>query len=127
LLEVRFGVVVSATGTDLDLGGMFYETFVAMELDRQISWLHDRPQLFHFRDRDQREVDIVLEHRNGSVSAVEVEATATVHSRDFRGLRHLKDKLGDRFNAGALLYTGANTVPFGEHLAAVPLCGLWSP
>jgi predicted AAA+ superfamily ATPase len=113
--------------TDLDLGGMFYETFVAMELDRQISWLDDRPQLFHFRDRDQREVDIVLEHRDGSVSAVEVKATATVHARDFRGLTHLKDKLGARFKAGALLYTGANTVPFGERLAAVPLCGLWSP
>jgi predicted AAA+ superfamily ATPase len=113
--------------TDLDLGGMFYETFVAMELDRQISWLDDRPQLLHFRDRDQREVDIVLEHRDGSVSAVEVKATATVHARDFRGLTHLKDKLGARFKAGALLYTGANTVPFGERLAAVPLCGLWSP
>jgi hypothetical protein len=36
---------------------MFYETFVAMELHRQISWLDDRPHLFHFRDRDQREVD----------------------------------------------------------------------
>jgi len=62
---------------------MFYETFVAMELDRQISWLDDRPQLFHFRDRDQREVDIVLEHRDGSVTAIEVKASATVRARDF--------------------------------------------
>jgi predicted AAA+ superfamily ATPase len=127
LLASLVGADERRIGTDLDRGGMFYETFVAMELDRQISWLDDRPQLCHFRDRDQREVDIVLEHRNGSVSAVEVKATATLRSRDFRGLRHLKDKLGDRFNAGALLYTGANTVPFGERLAAVPLCGLWSP
>lgn len=82
---------------------MFYETFVAMELHRQISWLDDRPQLFHFRDRDQREVDIVIERLN-----------------------HLKDKLGSRFKAGALLYTGANTVPFSDRLAAVPLAGLWS-
>lgn len=113
--------------TDLHLGGMFYETFVAMELDRQISWLDDRPRLFHFRDRDQREVDIVLEHRDGSVSAIEVKASATVRARDFRGLRHLRDKLGDRFKAGALLYAGASTVPFGERLAAVPICGLWAP
>jgi hypothetical protein len=28
-----------------------------MQLHRQISWLDDRRQLFHFRDRDQREVD----------------------------------------------------------------------
>lgn len=112
--------------TDLNLGGMFYETFVAMELDRQISWLDDRPQLFHFRDRDQREVDIVLEHRDGSVSAIEVKASATVRLGDLRGLIHLRDKLGDRFKAGVLLYTGASTVPFGERLAAVPICGLWT-
>lgn len=113
--------------TDLDLGGMFYETFVAIELHRQISWLDDRPQLFHFRDRDQREVDIVIEHRDGSISAVEVKSAATVHERDFRGLNHLKDKIGTRFKAGALLYAGANTVSFGDRLAAVPLSGLWAP
>lgn len=112
--------------TDLDLGGMFYETFVAMELDRQMSWLEDRPQMFHFRDRDQREVDIVLEHRDGTVSAVEAKASATVRPQDFRGLEHLRDKLGKNFNAGALLYTGASTVPFGDRIAAVPLCGLWA-
>jgi predicted AAA+ superfamily ATPase len=127
------GLLASLVGTDarriesdLDLGGTFYETFVAMELDRQISWLEDRPQLFHFRDRDQREVDIVLEHRDGSVSAVEVKASATVRPNDFNGMKHLRDKLGDRFKAGALLYSGANTVSFGDRLAAAPLCGLWA-
>lgn len=127
------GVLASLIGaderrieSDLALGGTFYETFVAMELERQISWLDDRPQLFHFRDRDQREVDVVLEHRDGSVSAVEVKASATVRSNDLHGLRYLRDKLGERFAGGALLYTGAGTVPFGDRLAAVPLCGLWT-
>lgn len=113
--------------TELGLGGMFFETFVAMELHRQISWLEDRPQLFHFRDRDQREVDLVIEHRDGSVCAVEVKAAASVAERDFRGLNYLKAKLGNAFKAGALLYTGADTVAFGERLTAVPLSGLWSP
>jgi uncharacterized protein len=126
LLASLVGADERRIGTDLDLGGMFCETFVAMELDRQTSWLDDRPQLFHFRDREQREVDIVIEHRDGSVSGIEVKASATLRAQDFRGLRHLEDKLGDRFNAGALLYTGARTVPFGARLAAVPLCGLWA-
>ena len=29
------------------------------------------------------------------------------------------------FKAGALLYTGANIIPFGDRLAAVPISGLW--
>ncbi|HEX4345114.1 MAG TPA: ATP-binding protein [Solirubrobacteraceae bacterium] len=127
LLAYLVGANERRIETDLELGGMFYETFVAMELYRQISWLDDRPQLFHFRDRDQRGVDIVIEHRDGSVCAVEVKAAATVHERDFRGLNHLKDKLGSEFKAGVLLYTGANTVSFGDRLAAVPLSGLWAP
>jgi predicted AAA+ superfamily ATPase len=126
LLAYLVGADEVRIAADPDLGGKFFETFVAMELDRQISWLADRPQLFHFRDRDQREVDIVLEHRDGSVTAVEVKSAATVHKSDFRGLAFLRDKLGPAFKAGALLYTGANTLPFGDRLAAVPMSGLWS-
>jgi predicted AAA+ superfamily ATPase len=126
LLAYLVGADASRIADNPDLGGMFFETFVAMELDRQISWLDDRPQLFHFRDREQREVDLVMEHRDGSVSAVEVKSAATVYERDFRGLAFLRDKLGQAFKAGALLYTGASTVPFGDRLAAVPISGLWS-
>jgi len=41
-------------------------------------------------------------------------------------LTRLRDKLGSAFKAGALLYAGANTVPFGDRLAAVPISGLWT-
>ncbi|MBI4898132.1 MAG: ATP-binding protein [Actinobacteria bacterium] len=126
LLAYLVGADDRRIAADAQLGGMFFESFVAMELERQISWLDDRPQMYHFRDRDQREVDIVLEHRDGSVTAVEVKSAATVHRSDFRGLALLRDKLGSSFKAGALLYTGASTVPFGDRLAAVPLSGLWS-
>lgn len=126
LLAYLLGADERRLGSDPGIKGKVLETFVAMELTRQISWLDDRPQLHHFRDRDQREVDIVIEHRDGSVTAVEVKAAATVRAPDLRGLIHLRDKLGDRFKAGALLYTGGRTVPFGDRLAAVPLIGLWA-
>lgn len=66
----------------------------------------------------------MIEHRDGSITAVEVTSSATVHQRDLRGLALLRDELGGRFKAGALLYTGANTVPIGDRLAAVPISGL---
>lgn len=108
------------------LAGIAFETFIAMELQRQIAWQDNPPRLFHYRDRDGREVDLVLERRDGSVAAVEVKAAASASSGDFRGLRHLRDKLGTRFKAGVLLYTGEHTVPFEDRLAAVPLCGVWA-
>ena len=63
---------------------------------------------------------------SNNLLAVEVKSAATVHKGDFRGLAFLRDKLGRAFKAGALLYTGANTLPFGDRLAAVPMSGLWT-
>jgi predicted AAA+ superfamily ATPase len=107
------------------LAGPALETFVAMELLRQCTWSGHQPSLFHYRDNQQREVDIVLEQRSGEIAGVEVKSGASVKSRDFAGLRHLRNKLGDRFKAGVVLYTGERTLPFGDRLAAVPVCGLW--
>ncbi len=110
---------------DATLAGPIFETFAAMELLRQSDWSALEPSLFHYRDSQQREVDIVLELRSGEVAGVEVKSAATVTARDFAGLRHLRSKLGSRFKAGVVLYTGERTLPFGDRLAAVPLCGLW--
>jgi len=108
------------------VAGTTLESFVAMELLRHADWT-DRPvQLFHYRDKQQREVDIVIERHNGDVIGIEVKASATPAAGDFTGLRYLRDKLGDRFKAGVVLHTGADTLPFGDRLAAVPVAGLWS-
>jgi uncharacterized protein len=105
--------------------GMFFETFVAMELVRQSEWAMEEVQLYHYRDKAQREADVLMERNNGEIVAIEVKSAASADERDFRGLRFLRDKLGARFKSGALLYTGDKTLPFGERLAAVPIAGLW--
>ena len=108
------------------LAGPVLETFATMELARQCDWAQSPASLFHYRDKQQREVDVVLELGSGEVAGVEIKAAASAHARDFAGLRHLRDKLGERFKAGVVLYTGARTLSFGDRLAAVPLCGLWT-
>ena len=47
-------------------------------------------------------------------------------SKDFRGLKKLREATGDRFTTGVVLYDGEDTVPFGEGLFAVPLGRLWN-
>ena len=108
------------------IAGTVLESFVAMELLRQSGWA-DRPvELFHYRDKQQREVDVILERHDGTVVGIEVKASATPTVNHFAGLRHLRDTLGDRFKAGVILHSGADTLPFGDRLAAVPVSGLWS-
>ncbi|HET8970395.1 MAG TPA: DUF4143 domain-containing protein [Candidatus Nanopelagicales bacterium] len=112
--------------TDDKIAGMTFETFAVMELLRHAEWLDRPPRPYHYRDRDGREVDLVLEHPNGDVIGIEVKAAASIRSSDLRGLRHLHAKIGDRFRGGAVLYTGEATVPFGNGLFAVPLSALWT-
>ncbi|GAA5063272.1 ATP-binding protein [Nocardia callitridis] len=105
--------------------GPLLEGFVTMELARQLTWSDEEAQLFHYRTRDQIEVDAVLENRRGEVVGIEVKAASTVNSGDFRGLRHLSDRIGDDFQVGIVLHTGQQTQTFGPKMLAVPVSALW--
>jgi predicted AAA+ superfamily ATPase len=105
--------------------GHLLEGFVLMELARQLTWSDTRAELFHYRTRDMVEVDAVLESRQGKVVGIEVKAASTVGADDFRGLRHLAERLGDDFVAGIVMYTGQQTLPFGPKLRAMPVAALW--
>lgn len=106
--------------------GPLVETFVLGELTRQLA-LTDQPvRLYHYHDRDQYEVDAVLESASGEVVACEVKAAETVRSEDFRGIQRLARRLGDQLVAGVVLYAGGQPLPFGDKLRAWPISALWT-
>jgi len=119
------GVGAEDLRRDRSLLGQLLETFVFQELRRHADWRDAPVQLFHFRDRDGAEVDLVMEHAGGALAGVEVKASSTVRGRDFRGLRKLARAVGERFVRGAVLYDGETTARFGERLYAVPIRRLW--
>ncbi|MFT4034191.1 MAG: DUF4143 domain-containing protein [Patulibacter sp.] len=125
LLLALLGADAERIVSDPQLAGLVIETFVANEVTRLAEALVIRPRLYHLRDRDGREVDLIIERRDGMVAAVEVKSSATVGPKDFRGLRYLRQRLGDRFLVGCVLYTGRATVPAGGGLWAVPVSALW--
>ena len=82
--------------------------------------------LHHYRDKDQDEVDIVVENEQGALVGIEVKASATVHANDFKGMRKLLDNCGDDLKLGLVLYDGMKVVPFGDRLFAAPMSCLWT-
>jgi predicted AAA+ superfamily ATPase len=106
--------------------GQLLETFVFQELRRQAGSQPEAVSFYHFRHRDDHEVDIVLE-QGESLAGVEVKASGTVRAEDFRGLRKLQEIAGDRFACGVVLYDGEVSLPFGPRLFALPMQTLWTP
>lgn len=125
------GLACALLGIDTDmlrkdraLLGHVLETFVYQELRRQASWQQHPVHFYHFRDREKTEIDIILEY-SGRLAGVEVKASSTVRSDDFKGLRKFMEATESRFAAGVVLYDGEAVVPFGRHLYAVPISSLW--
>ncbi len=108
------------------LAGGLFETFVVMELVKQASWSTTPVELYFYRDSDKREVDVVVESASGDVVAIEAKTAAATTASDLRGLRVLRDKLGERFKAGVIVYSGEHTLPVDDRIWAVPISGLWN-
>ena len=105
--------------------GPLLEGFVLSELARQLTWSTELAELYHYRDHNKVEVDIVLENRRRQVIGIEVKAASTIRAEDFAGLRRLADRLGDDFLVGIALYTGNTTLPFGPRFRAMPVSAIW--
>jgi uncharacterized protein len=124
LLAHLLGADEARIGDDDQVTGRLLESFVAMELLRLSEWADTDVRLHHYR-QGRDEIDLVMESRSGEIIAVEVKASATIRSRDYAAIVKLRDARGERFRAGVVVYTGAQTVPLGDRICAMPVSGLW--
>lgn len=124
LAAALLGMNAVRLDADRSMLGHLLESFVYNELRRQAGWQTEEIGFYHFRDKDQFEVDIVMETESGEGVAVEVKAAATVTEKDFRSLKKLKAMLGKPWIVGLVFYDGDTVLPFGEELYAVPISAL---
>jgi len=106
--------------------GALLESFVTAELLRQRTWSAEEYELFHYRDRDGSEVDLVIELADGRVIGIEVKASTTYRGDQFNGLRTMRDLLGDRFAGGFVLSTATTGYRYSDRLYGLPVSALWS-
>lgn len=100
-------------------------SFVVQQLIAQAGWTDTRLKFWHYRDRDQKEVDCVIT-RGSAVWGVEVKTARSVNQADSKGLQRLADQTGDDFRGGIVIYSGESTVRLGdERFLVVPISKLW--
>ena len=105
--------------------GALLESFVVQQLICQAGWIDSELRFSHYRDKDQVEVDLVIEHGK-KVWGVEVKKAASVQAKDGAGLARLASQSGSHFRGGILLYTGSNCLPLAtDNCFAVPMDRLW--
>lgn len=114
----RDGIIENA-----DRLGKLVETFVynALAATADVS---DRYRIYHYRDRDKREIDFLVEDDRGRMLGIEVKAGSAVRSDDFRHL----DWFRDRFRPDLIpivLNTGPEPLSFGKGRRAVPIASLF--
>lgn len=102
MLSALVGANADRLRTDDGLAGALFETFVAMELERQAAWSPEPLSFWHYREGE----------RNGSVARLQWPRPHPRAHRDSHGQR-------------CVLYAGDRTLPFGDGLWAVPLRALW--
>ena len=127
LLASARGLTFARVKADRATFGGLLESFVFSEVLKLMTASDLRLMPHHFRDRDMREVDIVLERDDGMIAGIEVKASATVKSGDFAGLRALAEACGDRFAFGVVLYDNTDVrcrLAAGWWRRHCPVCGI---
>ncbi|MES2608273.1 MAG: ATP-binding protein [Pseudomonadota bacterium] len=106
--------------------GMLLETFAFTQLAALLDCQAERYILSHYRDRENREIDFIVENEQGALVGIEVKPGSVVSNDDFKHLRWFKERMAlDMPFTGIVLYSGNYCVPFGDGFWAIPLHALW--
>jgi predicted AAA+ superfamily ATPase len=105
--------------------GALLESFVTMELIKQQTWTTAPFELFHFRDRNGPEVDIVMEFADGEVFLIEVKASQSYRSDYFTHMKKLAASIGNRCLGGVVLGTAPYAFRHADKFWGLPISALW--
>jgi predicted AAA+ superfamily ATPase len=133
LLSQRTASLLNVTNLSRDLNadramvGKYLGIFVVQQIIAQAQWTDPSLRFCHYREKDQVEVDLVIE-RGSDVWGVEVKASESITEKDGAGLRRLAKLAGKNFRGGFLIYNGSMTwnLPSDKRFMAVPVSKFWT-
>lgn len=104
------GITAPAQLEGHPLRGALFENLVVNNMMKHGLNQGLKEQLFFYRDKTGREIDLLHETATG-IRAFEIKAGMTYHPDYMRHIAYLKDLLGDRLEASAVVYTGDTELP----------------
>lgn len=126
LAAAAIGIDEAGVLRDGTVLGHLLETYVVAQMRAELPICRSEPKLFHLRtEQGRHEIDLIAELPGQRIVAFELKATSAPTKSDAKHLRWLRDELGERFVAGAVLHTGARRFMLGERIGALPIASLW--
>ncbi|GHU19813.1 ATPase [Betaproteobacteria bacterium] len=86
------------------LRGGFYENHVIIEVCKHLLNSGETPDLYFYRDKQQREVDLIVS-RNGRLTPVEIKSAATFSPDFAKGIRFFRENFKDT-DTGVIVFNG---------------------
>jgi predicted AAA+ superfamily ATPase len=103
------------------------ETFIFNELAAQVDANNGKYELFHYRDREQREIDFLIEREDQALLGIEIKTGSAISASDFKHLKWFKSNIAkERPFTGIVLYSGDEMGSMGDNLWVVPFGALWA-
>jgi len=94
--------------------GPLFENMVVMEMLKS-KYNHFRPyQLYHYRDSNSNEVDLILDYST-HLDAIEIKSSATFDKGFLKGLNHIRQLLPQKIRQTNVCYSGETEQMVGDN------------
>jgi len=99
--------------------GQFFETYAVSEIIKSYYNIGKRPPIFHYRDTDQKEIDLVIE-ADGTLYPFEIKKTASPNRGAVRHFNSIT-KAGRKVGTGGVICMTDNVYPINNDNYYVPI------
>jgi len=102
------------------MSGQFFESWVFAQVYKSYANAGLEPPLFYYRDKDQREIDLLIQ-RDGSLFPIEIKKSSNPGRSALHGFGALDALAGQlTVGAGAVLCLAGDVLPLDQQNTAVP-------
>jgi len=101
------------------MSGAILETYAISEIIKSYWHNGERPNIFFYRDKDQKEIDLIIE-KAGTLFPVEIKKTANPGLNDVKNFSVL-DRFNKPIGLGALICLIDEPIALKNNVAAMPI------
>lgn len=102
------------------MAGNMLESYVFSEILKSYWHNGKRPNIYYYRDKDKREIDILIEE-NGVLYPIEVKKKSNPDKGDIKSFKVIESVLKQKCGKGAVICMADTYLPLSENVTIVPI------